>query len=214
VLLVTGCFAPRPLEGAPCGADGSCPSPQRCVAGTCTTRDPVAGDPAVDGDLDEPIDAAIDVAVDAARDATPDAPPPPVCSTVGFACSDPEMFVCGNACWVRCRTPQGRTGAHVLCNAWGGYLGQIGDAAEQTCVEQHVNDDHWIGLAQSAGASQPEVGWQWNGGAAVVYTHWQSGAPNDNDGDESGSEQCGAIQADGTWDDQRCSSSYKFLCER
>jgi Lectin C-type domain len=48
----------------------------------------------------------------------------------------------------------------------------------------------------------------------VLYTHWQSGVPDDRDDRENHDEQCAKIQSDGTWDDVACSATTGFLCER
>ena len=65
VVLWAGCYAPRPPAGAPCSTDGSCPTGERCVAGTCGSPSSTGGG---GGDLPQPDAAALapDAAIDAA----------------------------------------------------------------------------------------------------------------------------------------------------
>ena len=42
-MVLVGCYAPHPPEGAPCAANGACPSPLMCAAGHCE-RDPLPED--------------------------------------------------------------------------------------------------------------------------------------------------------------------------
>jgi hypothetical protein len=58
------------------------------------------------------------------------------------------------------------------------------------------------------------MSWTWNGVTPIVYTHWHAGEPNDGDGRENGSDQCGRFQTDGGWGDIVCAAPYSFFCER
>ena len=52
---------------------------------------------------------------------------------------------------------------------------------------------------------------------AAEYTNWAVGEPNDDSTDQLlGDQDCGAIYADGTWDDEYCESAHhqQFFCER
>jgi hypothetical protein len=185
-----------------------CPTPQRCVLGSCSLREA----PAVDASVPERPDAPSPPI---------DAPPPPIdaaplaCSTAGLTCGGTvTMFTCGGNCWVLCTGHAPRDTASAACTGWMGALGQIDDATEQSCVDAHVNAVAWIGLTQSPTATSPRDGWTWNATNPLVFTHWQSGAPDDADNNENGAEQCAKIQTDGTWDDVTCGSSINFFCER
>jgi hypothetical protein len=179
------------------------------VLGSCSVHDAedAAGrdDASVDPDAPNP-DAAIDAGFDAA---------PLVCDDMGLACAgNSATFTCGGHCWVRCTTSRAHANAKAQCLGWSGNLGEIDDATEQACVAMHLNDKTWIGLEQPTTATQPGLGWTWNGATAVTFTNWQSGAPNDSDGNENQQEQCGHMEPNGTWDDEACSSTRAFFCER
>jgi hypothetical protein len=205
MVALAGCCAPVPPEGAPCQTSNDCPTPQRCVLGACSLHDA----------------PAVDAGFTSRPDAPPDAPLPSVdavslaCTTDGLSCGGTAAtFTCGGHCWVLCTGHAAYTAAQSACTGWMGALGEIDDATEQSCVASHVNNNAWLGLQQTAGATSPGAGWTWNGTTALAYTHWQSGVPNDQDGNENGDEQCAKIQTDGTWDDVACSSSIEFFCER
>jgi hypothetical protein len=167
--------------------------------------------------LRDPPDAAGDGPdIDAAIDATPDAAPLP-CEIAGLTCGNaPIVFMCGGHCWARCTSGATWNAASTACTGWRGALGQIDDDTEQTCVAMRLpGAPMWIGLRQSDNATTPDRDWFWNTASnAVVYTHWQSGKPDDSDGRENRAEQCGKIQANATWDDVVCNATTGFFCER
>jgi hypothetical protein len=205
--LAAGCYSPRVPQGVPCESTLDCPSPQRCVLHACSVHDAPEPDAAV------PIDAA---EIDAAPiDAPPDAPPL-ACTAAGLTCAGTATtFLCGGHCWVHCATGATWPAASQACTAWMGALGEIDDDTEQSCVAAHVNTATWVGLVQGDATTAPAQGWSWNTPARpVVYTHWESGKPDDRDGSENHEEQCAKIQTDGTWDDVACSAMTGFLCER
>ena len=200
--LLAGCYSPRLQEGAPCNSSDKCPTQQRCVLGSCRLHDPPA-----DAEVDAP-------EIDAVVDARPDAMVLP-CTTTGLTCgSTATAFACGGHCWVYCPSSATWPSASQSCTGWQGALGQVDDAVEETCVISHITATSWIGLSQSDAATTPGMGWTWNGKTPVVYTHWQSGKPDDGGGGEGGNEQCGKMQPDGQWDDATCAQGNRFLCER
>ncbi|HEX3765313.1 MAG TPA: C-type lectin domain-containing protein [Kofleriaceae bacterium] len=94
-------------------------------------------------------------------------------------------------------------------------LGEINDATEETCVDQHIaTATFWIGAIQGAGAATPGDRWTWNGTTQMPYLDWATGKPDDADGVENGMEQCGAIRPGGTWDDDGCNAALPFFCRR
>lgn len=85
--VLAGCYSPSASPGAPCNAEGQCPSGLECLANVCE----LPGGVSVDGSLridmamvDGELDAAVtedagpdsDASIDAAIDSMPDAPPP------------------------------------------------------------------------------------------------------------------------------------------
>jgi hypothetical protein len=203
--VLIGCYSPSPREGAPCENPEQCPTPQRCVLGSCT----LSYAPIVDAPEPEP---------DAAVDAMPppiDAMPPP-CSITGLSCpgGTATMFPCGGHCWVRCTGNVTRTAARTACTNWGGALGEINDPAEQTCVAAKLASATWLGLIQPDNSMSPGMGWTWNGVDRIDYTNWLTGKPDDADGVENGAEQCASMEVGGGWDDQNCGGALDFFCER
>ena len=55
-----------------------------------------------------------------------------------------------------------------------------------------------------------EKTWQWEDRVAVSYKNWAKGQPS------GGSEHCGIMNADGTWDDYYCHWGYpqSFACKK
>ena len=203
LLLLAGCYAPHPAEGAPCTADPECPSPQRCVMGSCSLG--AAGDAG-------PVDAA------PSHDA-PDAPADAAalaCGATGNVCGGGGLSIhsCAQRCWLVCDGVRTHDDAEKLCANWQGTLAELDDATEQACLAPDITTKTWIGLAQTAGANKPTESWTWGGTRSVTFTRWQGGVPNDADGNENGDEQCGHIQPDGTWDDAGCGVPHAVACER
>jgi hypothetical protein len=206
---LVGCYDPSLRAGAPCHSVDECPAAQYCVAGRCSLS------------AAQPIDAPPPPPPDAPP---PDAPPPdahPVCSTVGLTCPGgvaPTMFECGNHCWTLCTGLATRTAAAAACAAWTGALGQIDDATENACVAAKNQGAirTWIGLVQDNAATTASMNWTWNGvGLLNNFVHWAALEPEDGGGGEADhAEQCGSMEADGTWDDQGCAATNPFFCER
>jgi hypothetical protein len=203
--LLVGCYSPLASVGSPCDTTEQCPSAQHCAEGHCVIVDP----PEVDAPPAE--DAALVATPDAAIDA-----PPLACSAAGLTCTGgtATTFTCGGNCWVRCTQHVTYDAAKTACLGWSGKLAQVDDATEQTCAAQHAPLDTWLGLVQAPAQTMPGMGWTWNGTTAPVYTRWGQGEPNDDDDRENGSEQCGKMQQNGTWDDSPCTQTIAFFCER
>jgi hypothetical protein len=167
-----------------------------------------------------PVDAEVvaDAAADAeiVIDARPDAAVLPCTADGLVGCGTATVFSCGGHCWVSCSTATTRAKASTACTGWQGALGQIDDAAEQSCVVSHAGSVSWIGLVQSDAATAPAQGWVWNTDAnPVVYTNWRPPDPDDGGGGgERHAEQCGLIQVGTQWDDVNCAEQQRFLCER
>lgn len=111
--------------------------------------------------------------------------------------------------------------AKSACEANGAYLAAITSSTENGIVDTLIGGtDHHIGGTDSA----VEGTWLWsnNGsnfwigdafGAAVggAYTNW---AGNEPFAGSAGSQQCLKFQSDGTWDDDFCSISREYVCEK
>jgi lectin-like protein/putative metal-binding protein len=92
------------------------------------------------------------------------------------------------------------------------YVRSIGDAAFGTNVDFHIggNDRGTEGVWVWESGVQF---WQGGSGGATVgghYANWNSGEPNDNNG-----EDCSEMRTGGLWNDTDCSSdSQPFICRR
>ena len=161
------------------------------------------------GDVDAAlVDAAL---VDAALiDAPWVACPPSDIECTGVS----STFSCGGHCWTRCADTVTLATAGTRCTTWGGYLGEIDDQAENDCVAAAIPSvATWFGMQQLSFATDPDVGWTWNGDLdPPAYVHWTAGQPDDGDGNESANEQCAYFGATGTWDDSPSGSLFAFTC--
>ncbi|MBC7771880.1 MAG: hypothetical protein H7210_05255 [Pyrinomonadaceae bacterium] len=84
--------------------------------------------------------------------------------------------------------------AETAAVAMGGHLVTIDDAAENEFLRLHFGKEaFWMGLNDRV----VEGEFQWTSGAAVSYTNWAPGEPNDQDGEEDAVH----MRADGTWND-------------
>lgn len=224
-MLIAGCYSPRLVEGAPCTSDEFCPIEQRCVAQRCSTdivvdaAEPLGDTPAIDARLVDaaPVDALV---IDALPiDAVPiDAAPP--CTTDGLpsTCTNPQVLMCGTACWVRCANAATFATATAACTAWSGRLLEIESVAEQMCAQTaYTGVTGWLGLVQMQNQPAADAGWTWNNARPAVFTtfaNWLTGKPDDGTPGENNDEQCGRMALDGTWDDVECNQGHRFACER
>ncbi|XP_069065370.1 CD209 antigen-like protein C isoform X2 [Pleurodeles waltl] len=97
--------------------------------------------------------------------------------------------------------------AKVDCIRRGSQLVTVKSKEEQIFLAQNVNGkEHWIGLSDSA----QEGTWQWVNGAPLRVSFWQSGEPNNAKNDED----CAEIEPTVTWNDDDCSSSRHWICEK
>jgi hypothetical protein len=171
------------------------------------------GPPVDDGStFDGPI-----TTIDASVDATPDAFE---CTTTGLTCGGTvSTFTCGGDCWVGCATGVDHATARARCIAWGGVLAEVDDMTEQDCLDTSfvpAGAMH-LGIVQPTGEASPEDGWVWEStNTTPVYTHWNTGQPNDDDGNESDQEQCAYLaNGSGTWHDTPCSfAASGFACRK
>jgi hypothetical protein len=145
-----------------------------------------------------------------------------VCSTTSLMCPGNQplrLLSCGEPsdCWVGCRDGDvvSVDQAAAFCQSWGGRLGRINSAAEETCVRTVINGAVILGLVQAANQSDPDVGWSWNGdGIAPPYLNWGNGQPNDGTAGENNEEQCSYSNSGVEWHDVVCDAptSARFTC--
>ena len=112
-----------------------------------------------------------------------------------------------------CSTTMGWFAARNLCHSVGYDLAVVDDAGEDADLLQELNrrglGNTWLGLNDHLAEGQ----WVWLDGQPLMYSHWDSGEPN-NGGD---GEDCGVLMTDegrrSEWDDRDCDSARPFLCE-
>ncbi len=132
----------------------------------------------------------------------------------GGVCPCPVVERAGRAYLFCDATTRSWAAARVSCESVGYALVAVEDATEDAFVYGQLASrgfaDTWVGLNDLV----TEMTWVWNGGVPVVYTHWDSGEPND--GGSSG-EDCGVIMTrsgrESEWDDRDCGDARPYVCE-
>ena len=113
--------------------------------------------------------------------------------------------VSGDYLW--CTEAQVWTDASEICALFGYHLVTIDDATENSTVAALVGSSTaWIGINDR----DTEGTFVWEDGSKVTYTSWNSGEPNDYNG-----EDCTHINysVSGGWNDYPCGYTQPFVCE-
>lgn len=133
------------------------------------------------------------------------APPEP---ELGPTCAGPEEFpnVAGTTCYLRSAVDADWAEALTSCQAWGGGLAVIDSAEEDEFLGAELEVAFWIGASDRV----QEGSMVWNGGAAITFSHWAEGEPNDY----AGREDCVVKTPDGSWNDLSCRDRNAYVCER
>ena len=94
------------------------------------------------------------------------------------------------------------------CQQWGGFLVEPKSEEMSTAVKSfNFKSKHlWIGL--KGNTKDRTFLWQTNK-AALSYTDWADGQPNNLKGKES----CVALNSDYRWDDIKCELKLEYLCQ-
>jgi len=109
--------------------------------------------------------------------------------------------------------PLGFEDASARCGERGGHLAVVESEAENTELATALRADSaleqghfWMGLAEHDG----EDSWLWASGRLPRFGAWAPGEPND-----AGGEDCAVLLgASGNWNDEACSNSRPYVCER
>ncbi|MCC6875361.1 MAG: C-type lectin domain-containing protein [Sandaracinaceae bacterium] len=183
-------------------------------AGLDAGLDAAARDGAADGG---PTDAGADGGPDAGPDGGFDAGPP--CAGWMPGCDTP--VTCGSLCVTRCQRAVDAATARGQCEAAGGCLARIRNAADGVCLANlFVGGRVWVGGEQSTTATDVDEGWEWRCGAArqpVGAAIWAPMAPDDHDGIEDHTEDCLVYDSSavgGYADDELCTVNHYFICMR
>jgi hypothetical protein len=114
-----------------------------------------------------------------------------------------------NHCYMRFNTTKTYDNARIDCEKRGGYLAVITDSNETTFVWNNVGATNaWIGITDII----TEATYQAITGEDRSYINWDGGEPNG-----ATSENCvqfSATTTTGKWNDENCSSSHGYICER
>jgi len=142
-----------------------------------------------------------------------------VCNGVDDDCdASIDEGVCGCTVAVRagrayllCTAQVRWTEARDYCDARPPYhLAHISTADENTWLDAAIDGVStsfwWFGLNDRV----TEGTWLADDGSDVLYTHWQSGEPNN-----SSNEDCGELNrfGAGAWNDEACNGDKRFVCE-
>ncbi len=144
-----------------------------------------------------------------------------VCDTVDNDCDGSkdndglcpcEVNEYGGNVYMYCGTAATWSAARATCLGYGYDLTGVNDAAE----DAHINAQAYLryGGKWWAGYNDrtTEGTWAWANGDAVAYTNWAAGEPNDSGGNED-CMQFGRYYPAYTWNDEPCSSSFRYVCE-
>lgn len=120
----------------------------------------------------------------------------------------------GPSTYLLCREGRNWVLARQFCQGFGYDLVALEDGAEDAFVYGAIASrgfgGTWLGLNDRSAEGQ----WVWLDGAAVLYSHWDQGEPNDGG---NGGEDCGIVMTgDGRqteWDDRGCEGVRPFVCE-
>ncbi|XP_035240899.1 CD209 antigen-like protein C isoform X2 [Anguilla anguilla] len=105
---------------------------------------------------------------------------------------------------------------HSHCHQQGADLVIIESEQEQEFIAKSTREHpYWIGLSDS----ETEGTWLWADKTSLQKGYWKSGEPDDHYRTENKTQ--GKIKADcvvtvpdeNTWEDTRCFSEYRFICE-
>jgi hypothetical protein len=108
-----------------------------------------------------------------------------------------------------CARPRTYADARLACQALGLDLAVPGSAGENTFLQGLLSggatSTSWLGLTDAA----VEGTWRTVAGAALTFTSWEAGEPNN-----AGNQDCTQMYESGNWDDLGCDSVLSALCEQ
>ncbi len=117
----------------------------------------------------------------------------------------------GGDAYLFCETASPWTTAQSTCSGVGYHMLTVDDATENawadSTADTYSTGKWWIGFNDRT----TEGTWVWESGSSSTYTNWRGGEPNDS----GGNEDCAQLNryTDQTWNDEPCSSSFRFICE-
>ena len=132
--------------------------------------------------------------------------------TVSVACTAPWITY-GDSCYTLITTAETRYNADAICKNNDAMLVKIDSAEENDFIEREYLTGsvvYWIGLSDS----ENEGTWKWIDRTELTgFKNWKSGQP-----DDFANQDCGTIRHDcffdAEWDDDWCSLTKGFICEK
>jgi cysteine-rich repeat protein len=210
-----------------CGPEEQCPGGSSCRLGRCVAELPALdGAATIDGTMPATDGTMGGDGASSSDAGLFDAAPLPRCGdsiirpgvetcddgntadgdTCPSTCRDCAGVFHAGHCYTRVDTATSWSAARAGCEAQGGHLATLTDAAEDAAVSAlQDQSDPWFGFEDLA----VEGTWRWITGEPVTYTFWNTGEPND----AGGLEDCGQYYVGITWNDNNCGASYTSLCE-
>ncbi len=127
-------------------------------------------------------------------------------------CGGDDVFWSGSGhCYRKVNAHRTWVGAWSQCGEEGGHLVTLSGADEAEFVQRTFRDGSADNLWIGANDSLVEGDWLWVTGEPVGWSAWAEGEPNDGGGF---GENCAALLADGTWNDEFCLLVFQpFVCE-
>jgi hypothetical protein len=114
-------------------------------------------------------------------------------------------------CYIFVATATDWATARADCVSKGGDLASITTDPENVYVAAGISDTSWLGGTDAAS----EGTWVWSNGDPFVYTNWNTGEPNNTNGNENCNTMYGAATGLlGLWNDANCATVYPYVCER
>jgi hypothetical protein len=111
--------------------------------------------------------------------------------------------------YAMCFRPRTFADARLACQAIGLDLAVPGSRGENTFLQGLLSggatSTSWLGLTDAA----VEGTWRTVAGAALTFTSWEAGEPNN-----AGNQDCTQMYTSGNWDDLGCGSLLSALCEQ
>ena len=118
----------------------------------------------------------------------------------------------GGHAYMYCTTAASWTSARTTCLSYGYDLTAVNGSAEDAHVNAQAflryGGKWWGGLNDQT----TEGTFVWSNGDAVAYTNWAAGEPNNAGGNED-CMQFGRYYPASTWNDEPCTSSFRYVCE-
>jgi hypothetical protein len=142
------------------------------------------------------------------------APVVPVVATPSFRCTSGKRFEAGGRSYCAHAEPASWESAERRCVVNGGHLMSLDTEATSSAVRKAlwspVGGDRaaWIGLQLVGKGAQGK--WRWINGDDLTAASWNTGEPNNWDGNEACAEW---LVTDGRWNDTRCALQQAYLCQ-